>query len=322
MFLAEALALLKCFISFLFFPIRVPAGIMDRHGVSQLYSNVAIPPKSRCIRLLEIEAAVDGAGGLDILQPLAGRLKLANLDDNPSFVSLSYVWGKGTSSHYILCQPGNCLVNIPWNCFRGLQQVTRRFGKVSIWVDSICINQNDDEEKIHQIPLMRDIYSLATCVYVWLGDGNKASDRALRFLKRQARFGTRLPLAIVRAQSDDEYRDALRQYKRACWRDMICERAFATCHRLAKHSTDDPAFYSFSSFFFIVSMDEKGRLRCDPTQPVGVPMLDLPGVPLGARHDLPLRRRNNYMGGIGKRNLFPPRGQLLCEVKADQRGHF
>ncbi|VUC24149.1 unnamed protein product, partial [Clonostachys rosea] len=68
---------------------------------------------------------------------------------------------------------------------------------------------------------MRDIYSMATCVYVWLGDGNKASDRALRFLKRQARLGTRLPLAIVRAQSDDEYRDALRQYKRASWRDMI-----------------------------------------------------------------------------------------------------
>lgn len=194
---------------------------MDPHGISKLYSNVAIPPISRCIRLLEIEAAVDGAGGLDILRPLTGHLRLVNLDDNPSFVSLSYVWGKGASSHYIVCQPGNCLVNIPWNCFRGLQKVTRRFGRVSIWVDSICINQNDDEEKVHQIPLMRDIYSMASCVYVWLGDGNKASDRALRLLKRQARFGTRLPLAIVRAQSDDEYRDALRQYKHASWRDMI-----------------------------------------------------------------------------------------------------
>ncbi|CAG9984403.1 unnamed protein product [Clonostachys byssicola] len=194
---------------------------MDPLRVSQLYSNLAIPPASRCIRLLEIEAAVDGLDGLDTLGPLTGHLRLVNLDDNPSFVSLSYVWGKGASSHYIVCEPGNCLVNIPRNCFRGLQQVTRRFGKVAIWVDSICINQNDDEEKVHQIPLMRDIYSMANCVYVWLGDGNKASDRALKFLKKQARLGPRPPLAIVRAQSDDEYRDALRQYQHASWRDMI-----------------------------------------------------------------------------------------------------
>ena len=37
-----------------------------------------------------------------------------------------------------------------------------------IWVDSICINQEDNAEKAVQILLMAQIYALADCVVVWL----------------------------------------------------------------------------------------------------------------------------------------------------------
>jgi hypothetical protein len=39
-----------------------------------------------------------------------------------------------------------------------------------VWVDAICINQTDDLEKEHQIDLMRDIYSSAREVIMWLGE--------------------------------------------------------------------------------------------------------------------------------------------------------
>lgn len=39
-----------------------------------------------------------------------------------------------------------------------------------IWVDAICINQKDDIEKLHQIDLMRDVYSSAREVIMWLGE--------------------------------------------------------------------------------------------------------------------------------------------------------
>ncbi|KAK4125477.1 hypothetical protein N657DRAFT_678594 [Parathielavia appendiculata] len=39
-----------------------------------------------------------------------------------------------------------------------------------VWVDAICVNQSDAEEKSQQLPLMQDIYSKAKKVVVWPGD--------------------------------------------------------------------------------------------------------------------------------------------------------
>jgi len=38
-----------------------------------------------------------------------------------------------------------------------------------MWIDAICINQGDDEEKSKQVTRMRDVYKLARRVVVWLG---------------------------------------------------------------------------------------------------------------------------------------------------------
>lgn len=40
-----------------------------------------------------------------------------------------------------------------------------------IWADAISINQNDNDERSHQVPMMGNIYSRAKRVVVWLGDG-------------------------------------------------------------------------------------------------------------------------------------------------------
>jgi hypothetical protein len=38
-----------------------------------------------------------------------------------------------------------------------------------LWIDAICINQSDNEEKSQQVRLMGEIYSKAEVVRVWLG---------------------------------------------------------------------------------------------------------------------------------------------------------
>jgi hypothetical protein len=52
-----------------------------------------------------------------------------------------------------------------------------------LWVDQICINQDDVVEKSSQVTLMKDIYKQAHLVLVWLGNDAPTSegDRALRF---------------------------------------------------------------------------------------------------------------------------------------------
>jgi len=49
-----------------------------------------------------------------------------------------------------------------------------------LWVSTICINQNDNQEMAHQIHFMAAIYAKAYRVIVWLGDAQNESDEATR----------------------------------------------------------------------------------------------------------------------------------------------
>ena len=52
-----------------------------------------------------------------------------------------------------------------------------------VWIDAICINQNDDIERGEQVQLMRKIYAQAEQVLVWLGEASGSSDIAMEFLE-------------------------------------------------------------------------------------------------------------------------------------------
>jgi hypothetical protein len=53
-----------------------------------------------------------------------------------------------------------------------------------IWIDWICIDQSNLEERSNQVQLMSRIYGQASCVYVWLGDEKNDSDEAFKFIPR------------------------------------------------------------------------------------------------------------------------------------------
>ena len=47
----------------------------------------------------------------------------------------------------------------------------------TLWIDQICINQTDLQERSEQVRIMRQIYSKAQLVILWLGedgDNNEA----------------------------------------------------------------------------------------------------------------------------------------------------
>jgi hypothetical protein len=46
-----------------------------------------------------------------------------------------------------------------------------------LWVDAICINQDDMDERSRQVSIMSEIYSKASQVVVWLGEREEPSDR-------------------------------------------------------------------------------------------------------------------------------------------------
>jgi len=65
-------------------------------------------------------------------------------------------------------------------------------------VDAICIDQttNGEQEKLTQIPLMRDIYAKSKRVYIWLGLETESSNYAMDWI-REVSLG-KYPLSGVK----------------------------------------------------------------------------------------------------------------------------
>jgi hypothetical protein len=93
-----------------------------------------------------------------------------NLEDEPDFAAVSYVWGNAPASVSIPCNGSSILITP--NVYEMLERF-RLFG-LPVWIDAICINQEDVEEKRTQIPLMQKIYRNASNVYVWMGSSSPA----------------------------------------------------------------------------------------------------------------------------------------------------
>jgi hypothetical protein len=101
--------------------------------------------------------------------PIRARLRVVSLDDYPCpyYEALSYTWGSTGSTALVTIN--NHPLNITTNAFAALESLRTRRATRTIWIDSICIDQENDDEKNFQLPLMGDVYRSAAAVNVWLG---------------------------------------------------------------------------------------------------------------------------------------------------------
>ena len=53
----------------------------------------------------------------------------------------------------------------------------------AVWIDAICINQSDVEERNAQVHFMKKVYSKTMYVRVWLGEAADDSDMAIGVVK-------------------------------------------------------------------------------------------------------------------------------------------
>jgi hypothetical protein len=97
--------------------------------------------------------------------------------ENHLYEALSYVWGGEEKPKSILID-GQELA-ITQNLHTALLRLRNcRFPRI-IWVDAVCIDQANNNEKELQIQLMATIYAKASRVIVWLGAAEGNSDQAL-----------------------------------------------------------------------------------------------------------------------------------------------
>lgn len=104
----------------------------------------------------------------------------ASLDDGPSYIALSYTWGKVSASRPILVDGHE--VSVTENLLSALEHLRHEERILNFWIDALSINQLDNEEKSWQVMQMLTIYRAASQVIVWLGPSTGDSDLAMERL--------------------------------------------------------------------------------------------------------------------------------------------
>ena len=118
-------------------------------------------------RLLQIERPPD-----DTNAPCHYSLIQTTLDQAPPYETLSYVWGTTDQSEMVTLRNGKFL-RITKLLKEALPFVERQCSTGYLWIDQICIDQDDRNERGQQVKLMGQIYSscsrvLAAAVVVTL----------------------------------------------------------------------------------------------------------------------------------------------------------
>ncbi|KAK3955167.1 ankyrin repeat-containing domain protein [Pseudoneurospora amorphoporcata] len=151
--------------------------------VENLYYNVRMSPGH--IRLLQLLPSENEDAAIHC------RLFYTTLDSKGTrlYEALSYVWGSEDKPCSIFIDGYNLAVGK--NLYAALLHLRDNSVQRTIWIDAICINQGDNEEKGHQVQSMAKIYAKASRVIVWLGEEVAGSDQALEEIRIAAKLSTR-----------------------------------------------------------------------------------------------------------------------------------
>ena len=104
--------------------------------------------------------------------------------EKDKYEALSYRCGTDTRANDVMIDGRT--YKVPMNLYHALRQLRLQDSDRTLWIDQLCIDQNHNQEKLHQIQQMSDIYGKAKEVVVWLGLSNTKLDFAMDELQQDA----------------------------------------------------------------------------------------------------------------------------------------
>jgi hypothetical protein len=131
------------------------------------------PLRSREIRLLRVSRWFP-------MKRLEVKVEYVFLGAKLPYEAISYTWGNPLPTQEIRID--GCSLSIPHGAYNAIVRRASFFRTRWLWLDAVCINQDDESEKYRQLPMMRDIYCFASRVVVWLGDAPSSSEAILAVL--------------------------------------------------------------------------------------------------------------------------------------------
>jgi hypothetical protein len=178
------------------------------------YPYTALEHTQSQIRILELYY------DLSFTDPIRASLKTISLDEAPvsaikrpkqlgsTFTALSYCWGPPVMNHFIIVDgyriPITQSLDLALRYLRDFYMDGVSFWEKYLWIDQLCINQSDFDERSNQVLLMRRIYKKASNVHVWLGDESDTSSKAMDLLTTLGAPPANAPGEAIRYVSLDE----------------------------------------------------------------------------------------------------------------------
>jgi hypothetical protein len=171
--------------------------------IPSVYQKSPLDPKTHEIRLLQAKKRVVGTS-----ETLLTRMITMSLLDptHPPYKALSYVWFDSTPI-YDPQMVGNLSITLTeeddWtssldellkyklqdSALTALWQLVDTENVLTVWIDAICINQEDNDERTSQVAMMSSIYQNAEEVVAWLGPDSKLYGVGFEVVDRMASFG-------------------------------------------------------------------------------------------------------------------------------------
>ncbi|RYO98665.1 hypothetical protein DL764_007024 [Monosporascus ibericus] len=132
----------------------------------------------------QIRVLVLKAGQPD--DPLRCGLEHVNLQQGPIYEAVSYTWvdkkGDNSICRTIQCGHNDQFIGITKNCEAALLRLRRRDADRRLWVDAVCIDQSNIQERNHQVKNMIAIFRSALRVLVFLGEGSPTLGRLVDYM--------------------------------------------------------------------------------------------------------------------------------------------
>ena len=179
----------------------------SNESLREVYARTPLSAAPHEIRLLHLWS--DEVGGMVIC-----TLTKASMADHEDYQALSYAWGDPAITRPILVadeltpkgkEVAIAEVQVTTNLEAALRALRVENHCRVLWVDALCINQQDGIEKSEQVQMMGVIYRSAVHTLVWLGDGQDGAEDAL---------------TLVESISTNGMEEALEEQNRNAWHDM------------------------------------------------------------------------------------------------------
>ncbi|KAL9086925.1 MAG: hypothetical protein Q9165_006931 [Trypethelium subeluteriae] len=145
------------------------------------YHPLQSPTSIRLLKLIGCTQHPDSDGNVNV-----GIWDIIQVDierEHPSYICISYTWGEGEFTNSVMIKD-NTIIMTSENAY---EVIIKYKIDEYIWIDQVCINQDDIDERSRQVQLMTRIYAQCARCDAWLGRTDEYFDDACSIAKEISR---------------------------------------------------------------------------------------------------------------------------------------